>query len=1004
MIGQTISHYRILSQLGEGGMGVVYLAEDTHLGRRVAVKIPHPQAAGDKHFNARFLREARAVSALTHPHIAAIYDYGETSDGRPFIIMELIDGQHLGQLLQHGLLTIPRAVQIIEEVAEALYEAHTHGIIHRDIKPSNIAVNERGRVKVLDFGLAKNLDEDGSFSGESVDPNARTLLATRTRSGAVVGTPLYLSPEQATGGAVDARSDIFALGSLLYECIAGTPAFSGSNVLEIGAQVIYVDPPPPSKFNPRVSPELDRVTLTALAKRPDARYQSAAEMAADLREIKQQLSSSDDLRTRRIAAQTNSFRLSSLTSLSDTLRRPRLSLGTLLLFISLMLVCAWGASRLLRPAPYRPSPEALRWYETGLTALRDGTYFQASKRLERALDEDKKFALAHARYAETLMELDYSDKASEEIAKAEALAREQADTLAPVEINYLEAINATITRDFGRAITAYQKIAQLNPEQAEAYVDLGRAYERDGKVQPAIDNYLAATKHGSQYATGFLRLGILKARQQNVAEANLAFDHADEIYRTLGNVEGQAEVFYQRGFFLNRMGQLAEARAALIKSQELAQTISSELQQINALLQLCSVSYNEGKTVEAEAQANQAIELAKKKGMETLLSRGLIDLGNIYLLRSDYDAAEKVFTQALEYAQRYKARRNEARAQLSLGSLRVQQGRYDEALVFVESAMPFYQQGGYRSEALSGLNLLGRIDRQKGRYSEALTAFQQQLKLAQEVNDLSQIELARSGLGNVLLETERFPEALEQFGQCDEINRKTGAQLRLGHSTLNRGNLLWQLGRYDEARAALDEAAKIADQSNGKFNELAALIELTRAEIALSQRRFAEARTSGEKALRSVDQQSTHIIIEAKRITGLALAASGELPKAQIVAEEAIALAEKSRQPSLLARAQLCLAEVLLDKGDAPGALTNAGTALNSFTQAGQLESAWRAASIESRAARLNNEQSIAEEKAKAAQQTLAELKEHWGESVFARYQSRPDILFYQQMIGYTKS
>ena len=232
MIGQTISHYRILDKLGEGGMGSVYVAEDMHLGRRVAIKIPHHTS--DAHeFRARFLREARAISALSHPHIATLHDYGELPepDGRPFLVMELVGGVNLSDMLREGTLTLSRAIEIIEDVADALSEAHRRGIVHRDIKPSNVMVNDRGQVKVLDFGLAKQLEEEQQRV--ETDREAKTLPAARTQSGAVIGTLLYLSPEQATAAPVDARSDIFALGSLLYECIAGRPAFNGATALEV---------------------------------------------------------------------------------------------------------------------------------------------------------------------------------------------------------------------------------------------------------------------------------------------------------------------------------------------------------------------------------------------------------------------------------------------------------------------------------------------------------------------------------------------------------------------------------------------------------------------------------------------------------------------------------------------------------------------------------------------------------------------------------------------------
>src|SRR5437660_10571863 len=191
-------------------MGVGYLEVDTFLRRRVAIKTIHSRpGADDRHFRARFLREARAVSALSHPHIATIYDYGETEDGEPYIVMELIKGATLGELMLTEKLNISRAIEIIKQVGEALAEAHRQGIIHRDIKPTNVAINERGHVKVLDFGLAKQVALSSEADG---DPEQPTLMVSHTREGVIVGTPLYLSPEQALGNQIDARSDLFSLG------------------------------------------------------------------------------------------------------------------------------------------------------------------------------------------------------------------------------------------------------------------------------------------------------------------------------------------------------------------------------------------------------------------------------------------------------------------------------------------------------------------------------------------------------------------------------------------------------------------------------------------------------------------------------------------------------------------------------------------------------------------------------------------------------------------------
>ena len=328
-------------------MGVVYLAEDTHLARQVAIKFLTDSE--HHHYRARFLREARAVSTLSHPHIAIVHDYGETAEGQPFIVMEYIKGETLSDLLHSSSLTIKQAVEVVEAAAEALAAAHAKGIIHRDIKPSNVIVNKEGQVKVLDFGLVKQLHEERAPGG---GPDANTLLA-QTSSNIIIGTPLYLSPEQAMGTNVDARSDLFALGALLYECLAGRPAFSGGSVIEIGAQIIHFNPPPPSSINKRVNPELDRITLKALAKKPESRYQTASEMAADLRSIRNALDTDDGHRTQRLVVSKPSHS-SAFKSISDSLRRPRLSLGFFILALIVVVIGSWAVLRWARSS--RPMP------------------------------------------------------------------------------------------------------------------------------------------------------------------------------------------------------------------------------------------------------------------------------------------------------------------------------------------------------------------------------------------------------------------------------------------------------------------------------------------------------------------------------------------------------------------------------------------------------------------------------------------------------------------------
>ncbi|MEP6913148.1 MAG: serine/threonine-protein kinase, partial [bacterium] len=404
MIGETISHYRISEQLGEGGMGVVYLAEDTTLGRQVAMKFLTSTAP---EYRVRFLREARAVSLLTHPNIATVFDYGETQEGQPYIVMELIKGEPLDEKLRTGSLPLPEAARIVACIAAALGEAHFQGVVHRDIKPSNVIITERGQVKVVDFGLVKQIYEE---SGEAAN-NSLTRPGTQTRSDVIVGTPLYLSPEQATGKTVDGRSDLFALGAVLYECITGQSAFAGSSVMEIGAQVIHITPPLPSKLNDHIPPGLDRITMKAMEKKVEARYQSAAELIDDLQTVLPSLQA-DGIRPGVLStsslAPRRTHSASALTTLAETFRQPRLSWGTVIVAIFVLALVAGAFVLWLRPVSYSPTPVALDWYNKGSDALRQGAFLQASKAFEQGVAADPNFALAHARLAEAWFELDYA--------------------------------------------------------------------------------------------------------------------------------------------------------------------------------------------------------------------------------------------------------------------------------------------------------------------------------------------------------------------------------------------------------------------------------------------------------------------------------------------------------------------------------------------------------------------------------------------------------------------
>ena len=265
MIGKTISHYRILEKLGEGGMGVVYRAEDARLGRAVALKVLPQHLGGDDEAKRRFIQEAKAASTLDHPNICTIHEIDETKDGQIFMVMALCEGHTVRETLARGPLDIARAVDVAIGVARGLQRAHERGIVHRDIKPANIMVTNDGAVKIMDFGIAK-------LAGE----------ATITRTGSSIGTVAYMSPEQASGAAVDHRTDIWSLGVLLYEMLTGQRPFSGEFDQAVIYTIMHQEPKPPTALRRDVPAEIERVVMKATAKSPGARFQSAGEMRVAL--------------------------------------------------------------------------------------------------------------------------------------------------------------------------------------------------------------------------------------------------------------------------------------------------------------------------------------------------------------------------------------------------------------------------------------------------------------------------------------------------------------------------------------------------------------------------------------------------------------------------------------------------------------------------------------------------------------------------------------------------
>ena len=460
LVGRTLSHYQVLSLLGAGGMGEVYLARDPRLDRTVALKILPGELAADPDRMQRFTREAKAASALNHPNVATIYDVGE-SDGISFIAMEHVEGETLLARISRRM-TPPEVVDIGVQAADALDVAHAKGITHRDIKPANLMLTHRGHVKVLDFGVAK------VNRSEEVSPNGDWTVEPVTAVGSVVGSGPYMSPEQIVGGEVDPRSDVFSLGVVIYQMATGQLPFSGATRAELMDRIVHATPEPMIQLNPDTPSELERITLKCLDKRPAGRYQSARDLLSDLWPLKRQL----DVNTARVTP--DSMRL-------ELLRRsgspPGAAAGT----------PSGADDASIIDAPH--ASEASELVARGWAHLRSASFFEVSAAVssfQAATVIDPTYAAAYAGLAHAKI-----DQANDRHLLVEAFGEAKAAALRAVALDHESAdaqaamglVMLVAEWDWIAAERSFQRALAINPNHAEAYLHYGTLMEALGDLE-----------------------------------------------------------------------------------------------------------------------------------------------------------------------------------------------------------------------------------------------------------------------------------------------------------------------------------------------------------------------------------------------------------------------------------------------------------------------------------------------------------------------------------------
>ena len=791
MIGQTISHYRITEQLGVGGMGVVYKAEDTKLGRPVALKLLSEKLFDNPEARERFEREARAASALNHPHICTVHGFGE-HEGQPFLVMEYLEGKTLRQYLEErkagrsattpaGALPMDEVLKIGIEIAEALDAAHSKGIIHRDIKPANIFLTAHG-AKVLDFGLAKRSSE-----GELAESVAPTALADEqlTSAGTVMGTVAYMSPEQARGETLDARSDLFSLGVVLYEMATGSPPFQGNTPAVVFAEILGKEPTAPTRLNAELPPELEHIVKKSLEKDPGLRSHSADELLTDLRRLKRD---------------SDSEHLSVARPIVEERRgRAGLKIAAGAALVLLVLIALWSSGVLRTsgsdssgPAVAEDTPRSIAVLPfDNLSGDPDQDYFSDGLSIEMIAQLSKISGLGK------VIAFSSSRRYRQSEEDPSVIGRELGAAL---------LLDGTVRQQGGQVRVTVQLIEAEEREQlwAETYDgELSDIFAVQSRIAERIATALRVELSPRQ------RAQIERKPTENLTAYNFYLKGQETFNRYNKEANESAIALFQRaleedpGFALARAG-LANAsalQAYLYGGQsgwldtaieEAEKALSTDPDLADAHLALATAYGIKGWIVKALEETETAIALSPN-------SEGFSSLGYVYASSARWDEAYPHFRKALSLTPLHSAN------YWSIGFLYLGLGDFEKAEQWTARALEL-QPGDTMAHLMMWVSVLAQ-----GRIQEAAETSQTMLALSPEDPK------SHSVAGYSSLIAGDFSAAEGHFRKAYEL----APEVLLGDSrnATSLGWFLWQKGEQDEARDLFGQSLALNEAELEAGNE-----------------------------------------------------------------------------------------------------------------------------------------------------------------------------------------
>ena len=878
--------------------------------------------------------------------------------------MQYVEGETLAEKLRAGPLDPRDVITFATDVASALVAAHKRGIIHRDIKPQNIIITPERQAKLLDFGVARHHEVVATHESETT-----TILTT---PGVIVGTPAFVSPEQAQQLQIDGRSDLFSLGAVLFECLTGKRAFTGRSSIDVLGAVLHHEPPLVSSLRPDLTPQYDELVARLLEKHPDDRFKSADELLGALRLI------------------TGTSR----THRESLPPKPIASRRTLLVTAAAVVLIGVAAG-LWRwyPRELATTPEAAQWYRRGTEFIRDGAYHNGRRALNEAIKVDAQYAPSYVRLAEAETELDDAQNAQNALLKVNELVPSESRLPFDERMRY-RAVRAMMLRDVDGGVRWYRELVERRSGDAGAWLDLGRAQDAAALTTDARISFEKAIQLDGEYAPPRLRRASILAFEGRREEALQAFAEAERLYRAAANVEGEIETLIRRGSFLNGIGELSQARLSLERAHDLAVTLQSRAQEIRAKLQLSTVTAAEGNWSAAEKMATEAVETALREDLETVAADGLIDLGTILIHQRKWSEADTVLLRAIPLAQQRGAQRVVERANLQRAYLKVEDGRHAEGIAAARSALEYVQANRYRRYELTALSIMSRAHEGLREYPEAKRLAQQALKIAAEIKDEVQAGYALESLAGAANALGALPEALEYRARGLEIHRRLDDVATLPFDLVNRADLLIRTGRHREAASLLEEMeAAIAKKLEAYLprarrvrvlHALSAAIQHQPNEVERHARDFPptdDGKTDSSSQLAALLLQCATVLRTNRFQQPL---------NASPVGSAASATGRELRYWDLVVR---------LANTDARSALTAAEETLASDGATVSYEFEWRVAAIGAAAARQVKDVERERVLRERAQRALARLRAEW-KSDLAAYESRPDLTELRRKAG----